>query len=99
MACCRHCGHIPASRPRGLCWNCYYTPDVRDQYTSTSRYGRRGIEDSYGHFLLPPAPTEALPGTPEKLAVLMSRAMQHQALWHPHDAPALQPAMALAATG
>ena len=99
MSSCRHCGHIPASRPRGLCWGCYYTPKVRDQYTTTSRYGRRGIEDCYGRFNLPPAPTSAVPGSPEKLAVLMIRAMQHHSLWHPLDAPALQPVMVLGATG
>ncbi len=95
---CRHCGHSPASRPRGLCWTCYYTPDIRDQYTSTSRYGRRGIADSYGHFQLPCAPTQALPGTPEKIAVLCSRALGGQSLWHPLDAPVLQQEMQLAAT-
>jgi hypothetical protein len=95
---CRHCGHTPASRPRGLCWNCYYTPKIRDQYTSMSIYGRRGVEDSYGRFLLPPAPTRALPGTAEKVAVLMARAMMRQALWHPQDAPALEPVQQLAAT-
>lgn len=95
---CRHCGHVPASRPRGLCWACYYTPEVRDQYTSTSKYGRRGVEDAYGRFRLPPVPTRALPGTPEKVAVLIDRAMQHQCLWHPHDAPAIESAVALAAT-
>src|SRR6202030_1694076 len=79
---CRHCGHSPASRPRGLCWTCYYTPQVRDQYTSTSKYGRRGVEDSYGRFHLPPVPTQALPGTAEKVAVLIARALQRQALWH-----------------
>ncbi len=75
---CRHCGHTPASRPRGLCWTCYYTPAIRDQYTTTSIYGRRGVEDSYGRFLLPSAPTRALPGTAEKVAVLMARAMMRK---------------------
>ncbi len=35
---------------------------------------------------LPPAPTAALPGTPEKVAVLRERARLRQALWHPRDA-------------
>jgi hypothetical protein len=95
---CRHCGHTPASRPRGLCWNCYYTPGIRDQYTTTSRYGRRGVEDSYGRFHLPSTPTQAMPGTPEKIAVMIVRAMMRESLWHPLDAPALQPVQALSAT-
>ena len=96
---CRHCGHTPASRPRGLCWHCYYTPDVRDLYTTTSKYGRRGVEDLNGGYHLPLVPTRALPGTAEKVAVLIARALQKQALWHPQDAPAFEQLQALSATG
>ena len=39
-----------------------------------------------------PAPTRALPGTPEKVAVLRERARRRQALWHPLDAAAPDPA-------
>jgi hypothetical protein len=46
---------------------------------------------------LPPTPTQALPGTPEKVAVLRERARLGQALWHPLDA-ALPTAAALAPT-
>jgi hypothetical protein len=35
---------------------------------------------------LPPFPTSALPGTPDKVAVLAERARLRQALWHPQDA-------------
>jgi hypothetical protein len=35
---------------------------------------------------LPSTPTRALPGTPEKVAVLRERARLGQALWHPLDA-------------
>ena len=41
---CRHCNRRPSNRPRGLCWTCYYTPGLRDQYPSTSKFGRRGVE-------------------------------------------------------
>lgn len=41
-----------------------------------------------GNFILPPAaPTPALPGSPEKVAILVQRAEMHQSLWHPQDAP------------
>jgi hypothetical protein len=33
-----------------------------------------------------PTPTRALPGTPEKVAVLRERARLGQSLWHPLDA-------------
>ena len=29
---CRHCKKATVSRPRGLCWVCYYTPGVKDLY-------------------------------------------------------------------
>lgn len=82
---CRNCGVGKVSRPRGLCWHCYYTPGVRDQYPSTSRYARRGL----GNFnrTPPPAPepTAAPPGTAEKVEVLRLRAEAGVSLWHPGD--------------
>ncbi|HZT81215.1 MAG TPA: hypothetical protein VFA26_13380 [Gemmataceae bacterium] len=35
---------------------------------------------------LPPAPTAAPPGSPEKIRVLAERARMRVALWHPLDA-------------
>ena len=83
---CRHCQRVRSNRPRGLCWSCYYTPGVRDQYPSTSKYGRRGIGNFNGQAPVPPAPTDAPPGSLEKIAILMQRAQNKQALWHPDDA-------------
>ncbi len=84
---CRHCQRVRANRPRGLCWACYYKSGVKDQYCSTSKFARRGVEDCYGAVLLPLEPTQAQPGSPEKVAVLEERARLRQALWHPGDAP------------
>jgi hypothetical protein len=84
---CRNCGRAHATRPRGLCWSCYYTPGVRERFPSTSKFARHGVEDFTGRAALPAAPTAALPGTPEKVAVLEQRARLRQALWHPLDAP------------
>src|SRR5437879_5197507 len=83
---CRHCHQAPISRPRRLCWACYYTPEVRNLYPSTSKYARRG-HGNFNHAVpLPPFPTSALPGTPEKIAVLEERARLKLNLWHPDDA-------------
>src|SRR5437867_9723756 len=84
---CRHCKRVRSNRPRGLCWSCYYTPGVREMYPSTSKFARRGVSDFNGRAGLAPAPTEALPGTPEKVAVLIERARLGLSLWHPKDAP------------
>ena len=82
---CRHCQKVKSNRPRGLCWSCYYTPGVRELYPSTSKFARRGVKDFNGRARLP-EPTDALPGTPAKVAVLELRARLGQQLWHPLDA-------------
>ena len=83
---CRHCQKVKSNRPRGLCWSCYYTPGVREQYPSTSKFGRRGIGNFNGQAARPPFPTSAAPGSPEKIAILAQRAQLRQELWHPDDA-------------
>ncbi|MBI1913401.1 MAG: hypothetical protein HYS12_01380 [Planctomycetes bacterium] len=82
---CRHCQKVKSNRPRGLCWSCYYTPGVRDLYPSTSKFARRGVKDFNGRARMP-EPTSALPGTPEKVAILEQRARLGLSLWHPLDA-------------
>lgn len=83
---CRYCRRKRANRPRGLCWTCYYTPGLRDLFPSTSKFARRGVGNFYGQPPLPDEPTDALPGSEEKIRVLMERAAKGQALFHPDDA-------------
>ncbi len=83
---CRHCDYPKVNRPRGLCWNCYYTPGVKEQYPSTSIYARRGVGAGFRlNAPLPAAKTDALPGTEEKIEVLAGRAARGETLWHPGD--------------
>jgi hypothetical protein len=84
---CRHCQKSNANRPRGLCWTCYYTPGIREQYPSTSKFARRGLDDFNGYGPLPAQPTSAPPGSEEKVLILMERARRRESLWHPADAP------------
>ena len=84
---CRHCNRVPSNRPRGLCWSCYYTPGVRELYPSTSKFARRGVSDFNGRARLSARPTSALPGTPDKVAILEERARLGLSLWHPLDVP------------
>jgi hypothetical protein len=84
---CRHCQRSQVNRPRGLCWSCYYSPGVRDLYPSTSKFARRGVGGGNAQVVLPPTPTQALPGSAEKVAILEERARLRLALWHPADAP------------
>jgi hypothetical protein len=82
---CRHCGRCPVSRPRGLCYACSAEPAVRALYPVTSKFAWRGHGTGHGGYRLP-EPTGALPGAPEKVAVLAERARLRQCLWHPDDA-------------
>jgi hypothetical protein len=45
------------------------------------------VDDFNGEPRLPATPTSAVPGSPEKVAILIERARLGQALWHPLDAP------------
>jgi hypothetical protein len=83
---CRHCQKVKSNRPRGLCWSCYYRPGVREQYPSTSKYARRGVSDFNGQTKASAEPTEALPGSEDKVAILAERARLGLSLWHPRDA-------------
>ena len=82
---CRHCQKKNSNRPRGLCGTCYHAPGVRDLYPSTSKFARRGVTDFNGRSSLPTEATEAMPGSEEKILILIERAQLSQSLWHPED--------------
>jgi hypothetical protein len=83
MSLCRHCDRNPVNRSRGLCWSCFYTPGVRERYPPVA-HGKRGLGMSRKRLLC--EPTEAIPGTPEKIRVLMDRAARGLELFHEQDA-------------
>jgi len=84
---CRHCEQGKVTRPRGLCWACYYMPGVREMYPSIgNKFAQHGPDDFFGRITPPPFPTAALPGSPEKIAILSQRAGLGQELFHPDDA-------------
>jgi hypothetical protein len=83
---CRHCDKKPISRPRQLCWDCYYTPGVRDLYPVMSKYARCGPGSVRARARPPAFPTNARPGSLAKILVLTQRAELGQDLWHPDDA-------------
>ena len=90
---CRSCNKVRSNRPRGRCYSCYYKPEVRALFPSTSKFARKG---SGIDVLIPPLssePTSAMPGTEDKIRVLMERARNGQCLWHPLDAVKAMPAL------
>lgn len=82
---CRHCSLRKVTRPKGLCWKCYYEPHIVRQYPSTSKFANRGVMLGNRTPPPPPAPTHARPGSPEKVAVLEARNGAGYGLWHPAD--------------
>lgn len=81
---CLHCGERPSNRPRGLCWHCYTRRSVRARHQHIKpRAVVRMAQDEREP--LPAAPTQELPGTKEKLAVLAQRLWNGESLWHPQD--------------
>jgi len=86
---CRHCS-IRVGRQRGLCGKCYDNKEVRSRYPTTGSkqemHGRKGVGFETARDLTGWEPTRALPGTPEKIAVLGERATRGFPLWHPNDA-------------
>lgn len=83
---CRHCGAMRVTRPKGLCWNCYTRPGLKEQYESLNKYGRRNGWTGFRKAPLPSKATSAQPGSEEKVRVLMERASQGVQLFHPDDA-------------
>jgi hypothetical protein len=88
---CQHCNQSKATRPRGLCWRCYYRPGVRDQYPVTSKFAtlRYRAVNPFAEDAPPPAspecPTGAWPGSAEKIAVMADRVAAGRAIFHPED--------------
>lgn len=85
-AVCSHCRRKKVNRPRGLCWGCYHTPGVRGLYVSDSIYARLGVGLGQGRRPPPAEPTDARPGSDEKIAVMAARAAREELLHHDDDA-------------
>lgn len=81
---CRHCKKAPITRGRGLCWVCGRTPEIRALYAPVSKYGRQSV-DRGGARPLPAHPTDARPGSEEKIRVMEARAARGEQLHHPQD--------------
>lgn len=90
---CVHCKLNVGNRPRGLCSRCYYRKkEVRNLYPVKAinyyvEYGSRRapVPDFNGRTPLPVGPTDATPGSLDKLRVLEERASNGLQLHHPLD--------------
>ena len=76
--CCRHCGR-PRAHRRGLCYRCYSDQTIRGAYETLYK------QDFERAAPLPAEPTAAIPGTEQKILVLIGRESRTEALHHPED--------------
>src|SRR4051812_6839331 len=86
---CRHCQIDIARREysRGLCHACWHDLSVRLLYPCRlAQEGRELILRSDNHPLDPNGPTDATPGSPEKMSVMRDRAARGCQVFHPLDA-------------
>ena len=83
---CKRYSKSHVTRPRGLCWTCYYTPGVKEIFPVDPKHARRRLGNFNGYPKLSDIPTTATPGTPEKLVVMEVRAKAGLAIFHPRDA-------------
>lgn len=84
---CTACGVRTATRARGLCHPCYRDLPVRlaTPPLSTNAHAH-GEVDFVGQANLPDSPTDAQPGSEDKIQVMIRRAGLRQQLHHPRDA-------------
>ena len=83
---CQHCHRaVPYLERRGLCKACYLAPQVRAKYPAINIGKFFGKRDFYGGYDLPAEPTDAAPGSDEKIQTLMERSLAGVSLFHPLD--------------
>jgi hypothetical protein len=96
---CRHCKkRAAAQRKRNLCWYCHAKVHIRWLYGFSTNKGSGGAPGTGGgggygvagginpQGRLPAEPTDAPPGTPEKVEVMRERVTRLESPFHPDDA-------------
>src|SRR5262249_19234505 len=84
---CRHCGRLRSTKGRRLCAACHSNPVIVSLYGPADAPGNCVFYfDTPGTLALPDTPTNALPGSPEKMRILAERAQNRRQLHHPQDA-------------
>jgi hypothetical protein len=86
MGGCLHCGKYRRIVGKGLCTTCYLNPAIWASYPVLGYRMATGQADTHRGLPLPEEPTDALPGTEEKMRVMGDRAANHRQIFHPLDA-------------
>src|SRR2546425_1080010 len=82
---CQHCKRNCGLTDRGLCPTCYDKPRIRARYPLVRAHHYARDADFNGATQLPESPTDALPGSETKIAVLTERTAQERTLGHPEN--------------
>lgn len=85
---CRNCSRGKATRPRGLCWTCYYAEGVKDRYPITSKFAPKSRLANVAEPPLAPTPCPYPAGTSERMLCYQRRIEAGYAVFHPDDDPA-----------
>lgn len=84
---CKHCRRDVYLDRRGLCNGCYRNKVIREQYPSLCNARENTKTVVHNNNLVPCArPTDALPGTEEKILVMRDRFRRGEQIHHPEDA-------------
>lgn len=86
---CPHCGHRRRIQCRGLCFRCYVDAAIRALYDPQTRHKPASPWRLAANNRIPPLafqPTDAQPGSWEKVAVMIERVASGQQPFHPEDA-------------
>lgn len=81
---CDFCGEHRRILRLGLCYICYYSPQIRKKYKEDRDEDRKYPTEQIP-YPLPAQPTDAQPGTEAKIEVMAERVARKEALHHPHD--------------
>ena len=83
---CPECGRrVRQPDRRGLCAPCWRDPALRAKHPAARRGNRFEHPDTRGRRPQPPRPTDAAPGSAEKVMVLRERARLYLSLHHVRD--------------
>ena len=83
---CLLCGQTKPHKSRNLCLACYQKPESDPLKIETRHRVERDTQSIFTPTGLPDHPTEFLPGSNEKMAVMAQRLIDGRAIHHPDDA-------------
>ena len=95
---CRHCKVRSGYRSRGLCAICWDNVEIRALYSARRGIWQRDAEEVEQHKVeaaeyvrtVAPLPTDAMPGTPEKVEIMELRYALGFSIFHPMDRTGLE---------